>query len=116
MRQRHRAGHHPHRFQNKEHDFWNSKLGIVQFANVQETGVRPWAKDTIPRRFCSASALLSDGVWRPVHYLIGEDMGMIGSTWDVEWCVVGARPQLVEQSRLPDDAALIGREVFRPLT
>ena len=33
--------------------------------------------------------LLSDGVWRPVHYLIGEDMGMIGSTWDVEWCVVG---------------------------
>lgn len=77
------------RFQNKEHDFWNSKLGIVQFANVQETASRPWASDTIPRRFCSASALLSDGVWRPVHYLIGEDLGLIGATWDVEWCVVG---------------------------
>ncbi len=77
------------RFGNKERDFWASKLGILQFANVQETGNRPWANDTIPRRFCSASVLLSDGVWRPVHYLIGEDMGMIGATWDVEWCVVG---------------------------
>jgi len=77
------------RFQNKERDFWASKLGILQFANVKETGLRPWANDTIPRRFCSASALLSDGVWRPVHYLIGEDFNLIGSTWDVEWCVVG---------------------------
>lgn len=77
------------RFGNKERDFWNSKLGVVQFANVQETGFRPWASDTIPRRFCSASVLLSDGVWRPVHYLIGEDFNLIGSTWDVEWCVVG---------------------------
>lgn len=77
------------RFQNKERDFWHSKLGVVQFANVQETGFRTWANDTIPRRFCSASVLLSDGVWRPVHYLIGEDFNLIGSTWDVEWCVVG---------------------------
>jgi hypothetical protein len=24
-----------------------------------------------------------------VHYLIGEDFGLVGATWDVEWCVVG---------------------------
>lgn len=77
------------RFGNKEHDFWNSKLGVVQFANVQEAGSRPWANDTIPRRFCSASVLLSDGVWRPVHYLISEDTGIIGAVWGVEFCVVG---------------------------
>ncbi len=77
------------RFGGKESAFWNSRLGIVKFDGVHETANRPWAPDTIPRRFCTARALLSDGVWRPVHYLIGEDMGMIGSTWDVEWCVVG---------------------------
>lgn len=77
------------RFSGKEFAFWNSGLGIVQFDDVQETANRPWAQDTIPRRFCSARALLSDGIWRPVHYLIGEDFGLIGATWDVEWCVVG---------------------------
>lgn len=77
------------RFSGKEFAFWNSRLGIVKFDDVQETANRPWAQDTIPRRFCTARALLSDGIWRPVHYLIGEDLGMIGATWDVEWCVVG---------------------------
>lgn len=77
------------RFGSKEFRFWNSGLKIVNFDAVRETGNRPWNPDTIPRRFCSGRALLSDGVWRPVHYLIGEDFGMIGATWDVEWCVVG---------------------------
>ncbi len=77
------------RFWQKELKFWNSNLRIMDFDAVQETAYRPWASDTIPRRFCSARALLSDGVWRPVHYLIGEDFAMIGAYWDVEWCVVG---------------------------
>ncbi len=77
------------RFGAKEHKFWNSPLTIVNFDAIRETGNRPWAPDTIPRRFCSGRALISDGVWRPVHYLIGEDFGMIGATWGVEWCVVG---------------------------
>jgi hypothetical protein len=77
------------RFGGKEFAFWNSRLGIVKFDDIHETANRPWAPDTIPRRFCTARALISDGIWRPVHYLIGEDLGMIGATWDVEWCVVG---------------------------
>jgi hypothetical protein len=77
------------RFGGKEFAFWNSRLGIVKFDDIHETANRPWASDTIPRRFCTARALISDGIWRPVHYLIGEDLGLIGATWDVEWCVVG---------------------------
>jgi len=34
-------------------------------------------------------ALISDGVWRPVHFSIIEDSGMIGASWGVEWCVAG---------------------------
>ncbi len=33
--------------------------------------------------------LINDGTRRPIYYGIGEDTGMIGMTWGVEWCVVG---------------------------
>jgi hypothetical protein len=77
------------RFATKEGRFWNSDLRIVSFDQIRETAFRPWAPQTIPRRFCSAIALTSDGQRRPVHYSIAEDTGMIGTSWGVEWCVVG---------------------------
>ena len=77
------------RFAQKEGQFWNSDLQILDFERIRETAFRPWAAGTIPRRFCSAVAMVSDGRKHPVNYWIGEDTGMIGMTWGVEWCVVG---------------------------
>jgi len=77
------------RFAVKESRFWNSELHIVAFEKVRETAFRPWAAQTIPRRYCSAIVVTSDGVRRPLHYSIGEDTGMIGANWGVEWCVAG---------------------------
>ena len=77
------------RFAQKEGRFWNSDLQILGFEKVRQTAFSPWAKRTIPRRFCSAVALVSDGRWRTVHYSIVEDGGMIGANWGVDWCVVG---------------------------
>jgi hypothetical protein len=77
------------RFSEKEGQFWNSDLRIVDYDKVRETAYRPWAADTIPRRFCTAQALVSDGRWRTVHYSIGEDTGFLGATWGVNFCVVG---------------------------
>jgi hypothetical protein len=77
------------RFGQKEGQFWNSDLRIVEFEDVREIAFRPWAAGTIPRRFCTAVATVSDGKKHPVKYSIGEDTGMIGVTWGVEWCVVG---------------------------
>ena len=77
------------RFGEKESRFWNSDLRILDFERVRETAYRPWAAGTIPRRFCSAVALVSDGRKHQVNYWIGEDTGMIGASWGVEWCVVG---------------------------
>ena len=37
----------------------------------------------------AAVATLSDGLKHRVNYWIGEDTGMIGMMWGVEWCVVG---------------------------
>ena len=77
------------RFATKEGRFWNSSLQIVDFANVRETALRPWAEQSIPRRFCSAQAMISDGLWRRLDYVIAEDTGLIGASWGVEWCVTG---------------------------
>jgi hypothetical protein len=77
------------RFAQKESRFWNSNLEILDFERVRQIAFSPWAKGTIPRRFCSAVAVVSDGRKHRVNYWIGEDTGIIGSTWGVEWCVVG---------------------------
>ena len=77
------------RFAEKEEKFWDPTLRILGFERVRETAWRPWAENTIPRRFCSATALVNDGKARTVHYSIAEDTGMIGATFGVEWCVVG---------------------------
>lgn len=77
------------RFAHKESRFWNSPLEIVDFERVRQTAYSPWAPGTIPRRFCSAVALVNNGRRHAVNYWIGEDTGTIGQTWGVEWCVVG---------------------------
>jgi hypothetical protein len=77
------------KFAEKEGRFWNSPLQIVSFEGIQETGFQSWKSESIPRRFCSAKAIVSDGIRRPVHYWIGEDLGAAGAVFGVEWCVVG---------------------------
>jgi hypothetical protein len=77
------------RFNQKEGRFWNSDLKIHGYERIRETAYRPWAPNAIPRRFCSALALVSDGYKHPVHYAIGEATSIVGATWGVEWCVVG---------------------------
>jgi hypothetical protein len=76
-------------FRTKEARFWTSDLEIVDFLNVREIAVRPWVAGAIPRRFCRAEAITSDGARRPVFYSIVEDGGFIGASYGVEWCVVG---------------------------
>lgn len=78
-----------YQFQDKESTFWNSALQITGYARVHETAFRPWASDNIPRRFCSADAMISDGKVRQVHYSIIEDGGLASYGEGVEWCVVG---------------------------
>lgn len=76
-------------FQEKESTFWNSALTITGYGRIQETAFRPWQSDNIPRRYCSADVMLSDGKMRAVHYSIVEDGGFAGFGQGVEWCVTG---------------------------
>jgi hypothetical protein len=76
-------------FQEKESKFWNSSLQIKAYGQIHETAFRPWQSDNIPRRYCSAEVMLSDGQLHQVHYSIIEDGGFAGFGQGVEWCVTG---------------------------
>ncbi len=76
-------------FWEKESSFWNSSLQITGYGRIHETAFRPWQSDNIPRRYCSADVMLSDGKMRQVHYSIIEDGGFAGFGQGVEWCVTG---------------------------
>lgn len=77
------------RFHTKEARFWNSELAIVGIEDIRETAVLPWAAQSIPRRFCRGMALINDGERHAIYYSIGEDTGMIGMDWGVNFCVTG---------------------------
>jgi hypothetical protein len=76
-------------FRSKEGRFWNSELAILGIENIQQTALQPWAAQSVPRRFCSGTAVVSDGARRPIYYSIAEDMGPVGMIWGVNFCVVG---------------------------
>jgi hypothetical protein len=75
-------------FAYKEARFWNSDLQILGFERVREIR-NTWVEGTIPRRFCRAVALVSDGRKHAVNFWIGEDTGFASMGWGVRWCVVG---------------------------
>jgi hypothetical protein len=76
-------------FQIKEARFWNSRLQIIGLENIQQTALLPWAAQSIPRRFCTATAVINDGARHAMYYSIAEDTGAIGIDWGVNFCVVG---------------------------
>jgi hypothetical protein len=76
-------------FWEKESTFWNSNLKITAYSDIREIAFRPWQSDNIPRRYCSANALLNDNTVHKVHYSIIEDGGFASFGQGVEWCVTG---------------------------
>lgn len=76
-------------FHTKEARFWNSQLTILGFENIHEIDTMPWAAQSIPRRFCGATALINDSTRHAVYYSIAEDTGTIGFSWGINFCVVG---------------------------
>jgi hypothetical protein len=77
------------RFAEKEAKFWNSPLTIAGYEKIQRIAWRPWGLDYIPRRYCTGVALMSDGRRRRIDYSVREDLGIIGMTYGVEFCVSG---------------------------
>jgi hypothetical protein len=80
------------RFAQTQRLYWNPQLAIDGFDRVREIGFRANGLSYIPRRYCVARAQMNDLKLRTVVYAVGENAGIIGLTWGVEWCVVGLDP------------------------
>ena len=77
------------RFAQAESEYWNSSVRLAGFDRIREIGYRANGVAFIPRRYCVARSVDADGRFRPVVFDIGEDLGIIGWGYGVEWCVVG---------------------------
>ena len=77
------------RFESSQAKFWNTNVQILGYEKVRQLAFSPWAKGTVPRRFCTALADVSTGRKHRVNYYITEDGGLVGATWGVTYCVVG---------------------------
>ncbi len=77
------------RFEQKESEYWRSKLQIGGYDRIRQISLRGNGLAYIPRRYCTARVVMNDHRRRSVVYAIGEDLGIIGWGFGVEWCVVG---------------------------
>ena len=78
------------RFAAREWKYWDSGLSIASFDRVAEIGYRTNGLDYVPRRYCVARAIFSDGSLRKVTYSIASDLGWLGVIgYGLQWCVDG---------------------------
>jgi hypothetical protein len=75
-------------------------LRIVDFQQIHEHRYLPYHEDwPIARRYCGATAELSDGRSRTIWYLIEDGMGLAGIGDNVEFCVSGFDRWMVYNGR-----------------
>nr|WP_111575188.1 phage portal protein [Falsochrobactrum ovis] len=66
------------------------QVGISAMSDVQLTRYEPKTNPAeIERTYCKATAVLSDGQYRPVWYMVEEGQGFAGVGTNVEFCVDG---------------------------
>lgn len=72
------------------------QVDIVRFENIRETSypsvMSVWGGSAVPRQYCHATAVLSDGHKRGVWYLIEGGMGFASVGRNIESCVGGFDP------------------------
>lgn len=77
------------RFRDREAEFWSTGLAIVGFDDIREIGYRTNGLDHVPRRYCTARAIMIDRKIYPASFAIVEDAGIIGLGFGVDWCLTG---------------------------
>jgi hypothetical protein len=77
------------RFNQAEARTWLDGVRIRYIDRTKERRVVAFGPAPILRRYCRGRALLEDGHYRTIHYLIEDPMGLAGVGWNVEFCLSG---------------------------
>ncbi len=67
-------------------DYYGGRT-IVGIGEIRETGYRENGVSPLARRYCRGKASLSDGSYQSVYYLVEENAGFVGISWNVEACL-----------------------------
>lgn len=77
------------RFARTEREYWHSNAEITGFERIRQAAFRPHGLDLIPRRYCQATARMSNSRPLKVRYAIIEDGGTFGYGEGVQFCLDG---------------------------
>ncbi len=77
------------RFSQKESEFWGSNRVLGSADRITEIGFRANGLAYIPRRYCVARFQMETRRPVTVEYQVQSELGIIGWSYGVEWCVVG---------------------------
>ena len=67
-------------------DYYGGRT-IVGINGIRELSYRANDISPIARRYCTGTADMSDGSQQHLHYLIEENAGFVGISWNVEACL-----------------------------
>lgn len=76
-------------FDETETAYWHTGVKMAQIVHVRETAFRDWDPPIIARRYCSATAYLTDGRRYELVYWLRSEQGFAGVGWGVQYCLVG---------------------------
>ena len=72
-----------------ERNTWQRGFTMSGLSRMHEHRTEQWRDSPVLRRYCMATAQMSDGQHRNVYYLIEDRGGFAGRTWEVTHCVIG---------------------------
>lgn len=80
------------KFQHADANVLKRGLSIANLDKIRQTAV--WIDNPSPRlrRYCQARVFLNGGKKPNVYYMIEQDSGFVGVSWNVEFCVAGYDP------------------------
>jgi hypothetical protein len=74
-------------------------LALDTVDHVRQTHPVVSRPSSIARRYCAATAWLSNGRRAPLYYMVEQRMGFASIGWQVEYCVAGYEPWRVHDGQ-----------------
>lgn len=75
-----------------EENTWQRGFKMDRLSRMHEHRTTQFDGSPVTRRYCMATAHLSNGQHRSVYYLIEDIGGFVGKNWNVTHCVIGLDP------------------------
>ncbi len=87
------------KFSYADQNILHRNLSIAVVDRIHQAHAGSNDPSPIFRRYCEARANLSNGKHTTLYYLLEQDAGFVGVTWNVEYCLIGLEPWRIHDGR-----------------